>query len=63
MLAQRIVGDKHLKLRLRHQGALRDAIWFGRIEPVPERVRLAYRLSLDEWNGQQRIQMVIEAAG
>ena len=63
VLAQRIVGDKHLKLRLRHQGALRDAIWFGRIEPVPERVRLAYRLSLDEWNGQQRIQMVIEAAG
>jgi single-stranded-DNA-specific exonuclease len=63
VLAQRIVGEKHLKLRLRHQGALRDAIWFGRIEPVPERVRLAYRLSLDEWNGQQRIQMVIEAAG
>jgi single-stranded-DNA-specific exonuclease len=62
VLAQRIVGEKHLKLRLRHQGALRDAIWFGRIDPLPERVRLAYRLSLDEWNGQQRIQMVIEAA-
>jgi len=25
-------------------------------------VRLAYRLSLDEWQGQQRVQMVVEAA-
>ena len=29
---------------------------------LPARVRLAYRLSLDEWNGQQRVQMVVEAA-
>jgi single-stranded-DNA-specific exonuclease len=29
---------------------------------VAERVRLAYRLSLDEWQGQQRVQMVVEAA-
>jgi single-stranded-DNA-specific exonuclease len=30
---------------------------------VPERVRIAYRLNLDEFQGQQRLQMVIEAAG
>jgi single-stranded-DNA-specific exonuclease len=30
---------------------------------VAERLRLAYRLSLDEWQGQQRVQMVVEAAG
>jgi single-stranded-DNA-specific exonuclease len=41
---------------------LRDAIWFGRSEPVPERVTLAYRLSVDEYNGRQRVQMVVEAA-
>jgi single-stranded-DNA-specific exonuclease len=62
VLQQRLVADKHLKLRVRHAGALRDAIWFGRAEPVPERVQLAYRLSLDEWQGQQRVQMVVEAA-
>jgi single-stranded-DNA-specific exonuclease len=62
VVAQRLVADKHLKLRVRHQGQLRDAIWFGHAEPVAERVRLAYRLSLDEWNGQQRVQMVVEAA-
>jgi single-stranded-DNA-specific exonuclease len=62
VLQQRLVGDKHLKLRVRHAGALRDAIWFGHAEPVAARVRLAYRLSLDEWQGQQRVQMVVEAA-
>ncbi|HEY6133012.1 MAG TPA: single-stranded-DNA-specific exonuclease RecJ [Rubrivivax sp.] len=62
VLQQRLVGDKHLKLRLRHAGTLRDAIWFNRIESVPEDVVLAYRLQQDEWNGQQRLQMVVEAA-
>jgi len=62
VLQQRLVADKHLKLRVRHAGTLRDAIWFGHAEPVAARVRLAYRLSLDEWQGQQRVQMVVEAA-
>ncbi len=62
VLQQRLVGEKHLKLRLRHAGQLRDAIWFGHAEPVAARVRLAYRLSVDEYQGQQRIQMVVEAA-
>ncbi|MDP1690403.1 MAG: single-stranded-DNA-specific exonuclease RecJ [Burkholderiaceae bacterium] len=61
VLAQRLVGDKHLKLRVRHLGQPRDAIWFGHAEPVAERVRLAYRLALDEYNGQQRLQMIVEA--
>ena len=61
VLQQRLVGEKHLKLRLRHQGADRDAIWFGRSEPLPATARLAFRLSLDEWNGRQRVQMVVEA--
>ena len=63
VLQQRLVGEKHLKLRLKLPGGVaRDAIWFGRVEPLPERTRLAYRLSLDEWNGQPRVQMVVEAA-
>ncbi|WP_374562398.1 single-stranded-DNA-specific exonuclease RecJ [Ideonella sp.] len=62
VIQQRLVGEKHLKLRLRHQGQLRDAIWFGHAEPLPGKVRLAYRLSLDEFQGQQRLQMVVEAA-
>ena len=63
---QRLVGERHLKLRVKQgegQGqVLRDAIWFGHSEPLPEQVTLAYRLSLDEYQGQQRVQMVVEAA-
>ena len=62
VIAQRLVGEKHLKLRVKHLGQPRDAIWFGHAEPVAERVRLAYRLVLDEYKGQQRLQMVVEAA-
>ena len=62
VVGQRLVADKHLKLRVRHLGQVREAIWFGHTEPLGARVRLAYRLSLDEWQGQQRLQMVVEAA-
>ena len=63
VLQQRLVGEKHLKLRLRVAGvaAPREAIWFGRVEPLPERTPLVYRLALDEWNGQARVQMVVQA--
>ncbi len=64
VVQQRLVGGKHLKLRLRHAGTLRDAIWFGQVEPLPgATARLAYRLSLDEFQGQPRVQLVIEALG
>jgi len=62
VVSQKLVGEKHLKLSVRHAGALRDAIWFGHVEPLPPRVTLAYRLSLDEYNGRQRLQMIVEAA-
>ena len=62
VLQQRLVGEKHLKLRVRHAGQLRDAIWFGHAEPVAARVRLAYRLNIDEFQGKQRLQMMVEAA-
>jgi len=62
VLQQRLVGEKHLKLRVRHAGQVRDAIWFGQTEPLPARVRLAYRLDLNEFQGRQSLQMVVEAA-
>jgi single-stranded-DNA-specific exonuclease len=61
VLQQRLVGEKHLKLKLRHAGVEREGIWFGRTEPLGDKARLAWRLELDEWNGQRRVQMVVEA--
>ena len=63
VVSQRLVGAKHLKLSVRLGGAVRDAIWFGHSEPLGAKVRLAYRLSVDEYNGRERVQMVVEAAG
>lgn len=61
LISQRLVGGKHLKVRLRQGGRLVDGIWFNHADMLPERVTLAYRLSLDEWQGQQRVQYLIEA--
>ncbi|WP_280151123.1 single-stranded-DNA-specific exonuclease RecJ [Piscinibacter sp. XHJ-5] len=60
IVSQRLVGEKHLKLTVKHGGTVREAIWFHRVEPLPDRVMLAYRLSLDEFNGRMRVQMVVE---
>ncbi len=62
ILSQRLVGEKHLSLKLRHRGEPVDGIWFGRTEPLPARARLAYRLDVNEWQGQRRVQFVIEGA-
>jgi single-stranded-DNA-specific exonuclease len=62
IVAQRLVGEKHLKLSVRMHGKLREAIWFGRVEPLEGRVRLAYRLALDSYGGQERLQMLVVAA-
>jgi single-stranded-DNA-specific exonuclease len=62
VLSQRLVGEKHLALKLKHQGQPVDGIWFGRIEPLPARVTLAFKLDADEWQGQRRVRFLIEAA-
>ena len=62
IVSQRLVGDKHLKLAVRVDGVMRDAIWFGRVEPIGARVRLAWRLGLDAYNGIERVQMIVVAA-
>ena len=62
VLQQRLVGEKHLSLKLRHQGQPVDGIWFGRTEPLPARVKLAFRLDADAWNGVRRVRFLVEAA-
>jgi single-stranded-DNA-specific exonuclease len=61
VVSQRLVGEKHLKLAVKHQGFLRDAIWFGHAQPLANKAaRLGYRLSIDEFNGRERVQMIVE---
>jgi single-stranded-DNA-specific exonuclease len=62
VVSQRLVGEKHLSLKLKHQGQPVDAIWFGRTESLPARVKLAFRLDADAWNGERRVRFLVEAA-
>ena len=62
VLSQRLVGEakNHLQLKLLHQGQPMDAIWFGHTEQLPERALLAFRLDVNEWRGERRVQFLVE---
>jgi len=62
VLSQRLVGHKHLALKLKHQGDPVDGIWFGHSDPLPARVKLAFRLETDDWQGVRRLRLLVEAA-
>ena len=56
---QRVVGEKHLKLRLNTRGKLIDAILFGHNEPLPERIHAVFSLNANEYNGTESLQLII----
>jgi single-stranded-DNA-specific exonuclease len=62
VLSQRLVGEKHLALKLRHQGQPVDGIWFGHTDPLPARAHLAFRLEADEWRGVRRVRLLVEGS-
>ena len=60
VVQQRIVGERHLKLRLARDGAEYEAMLFSHTAPLPARVRAVYRLGVNEYNGAQKLQITIE---
>ena len=58
--SQRIVGEKHLKLRLDVGGRTLEAMRFNSADPLPALVNAAYRISVNEYNGMQSLQLIIE---
>ncbi len=64
IVSQRLVGEakNHLSIKLIHQGNPVDAIWFGHTEQLPERVLLAFRLDVNEWKGERKVQFLVEGA-
>ncbi|UOB73064.1 single-stranded-DNA-specific exonuclease RecJ [Pseudoalteromonas sp. APM04] len=65
LIQQRIVGEKHLKLVLKHQsGRLVDAIAFGiDIKEWPDTearfVKVAYQLDINEFRGKFSLQLIV----
>jgi single-stranded-DNA-specific exonuclease len=60
VLEQRLVQSRHLQLTLGLDRVRLPAIWFGHVEALPPRARLAYRPKFDEFRGLRRISLQIE---
>lgn len=63
---RRIVGERHLKLGLKHAGREHpfEAIWFNVDDAMLNRsfkqVEVAYRLDVNEFNGRKSLQLMVE---
>jgi single-stranded-DNA-specific exonuclease len=68
VLNQRLLKDRHLKLKLQKGGQRFDAIQFnftdgtagGSAAAAPDRIRAAFRVDINEWNGTQTVQLLLE---
>jgi len=65
--ARRVVGERHLKMQLRKEGRRYDAMCFNAVEPgagagaqQSDRIRAAYRLAVNEFNGLKNVQLNLE---
>ncbi|MBU1980326.1 MAG: single-stranded-DNA-specific exonuclease RecJ [Gammaproteobacteria bacterium] len=58
--SQRVVGEKHLRLKLGKANQVFDGILFFHNEPLPDWINVVYRLDVNEYNGSQSLQLMIE---
>ena len=70
IISQSLMKEKHLRLMVRPitenassntNGAPLTAVWFNRTQSLPATAKLAYRLVTDRYQGQARVQLMIEA--
>lgn len=57
---QKVLKEKHLKLRLKKGQTQFDAIQFNFAGSAPNRIHAAFRLDINEWNGNQSVQLLLE---
>lgn len=62
VIHQRVLKEKHLKLRVEREGQIFDAIWFNHNELLSNSIQMAYRLDVNHWNGQSQIQLMVDYA-
>ncbi|MBV8049418.1 MAG: single-stranded-DNA-specific exonuclease RecJ [Paludibacterium sp.] len=60
VLKQRVVGEKHLKLRLGSLGCEFDAMLFNHADWLPDEIDAVYQLVANEWQGRKELQIYIE---
>lgn len=57
---ERLLKDKHLKLRLARNNQKFEAIWFNHADSLPNPASLAYRLDINRFQGIESAQLVVE---
>jgi single-stranded-DNA-specific exonuclease len=60
VIRQRVLKEKHLKLTLQKGQTRFEAIWFNHPDALPDQAELAFRLSINEYNGTQSVQLMVE---
>lgn len=58
--SQRIIRERHLKLRLSRAQRGFDAMVFGATRPLPSRIAALYRMEVNEYNGMRAVQLSVE---
>lgn len=59
VLHQKVLAEKHLKLRLLKEDQVFEAIFFQHAAPLPDTVELAYALQVNEYNGNRSLQLQV----
>lgn len=57
VLNQRVLSEKHLKLSLKKDSMVLDAIFFNHAEFLPDTIQAAYQLQTNSYNGAQKVQL------
>jgi len=60
VIHQKLLKDKHLKLRLKKGPSQFEAIQFNFSGSAPNLIHAAFRLDINEWNGTQTVQLLLE---
>jgi single-stranded-DNA-specific exonuclease len=58
---QRIVGSKHSKLRVTRQSETLTALLWNHIEPLPQHIRAVYRPTVNTFQGNRNVELIIDA--
>jgi single-stranded-DNA-specific exonuclease len=60
LISQRILKERHLKMVLEKNGLRYDAIWFGHTDSFGDKIKVAFRLDANEYNGVTKVQLLVE---
>jgi len=61
VVEQRIVGERHLRLKLANpHGQVLEAMRFQHADPLPQRIAAVYKIGINEFRGERVLQLQIE---